>query len=134
MIIGDVMDQLGDQLDTIDGLRVRDYDPDEIQVPAALVTLPSNINYKMTEMRGMSKLTLIVIVLVTATDGRVRRKLITPYADDSGPKSVVQTLERGLYTAMDTVSVDTGGFRFYVFNQIKYLGIGFTVTVTGKGN
>lgn len=133
MIIGDVMDQLSTQLDLIDGLRVKAYDADDIEVPAALVTLPTDINYLVTDMRGMAKLFLTVIVLVAADGDRTRRQLITPYADGIGPKSVIDVLERGSYMAMDTVAVERGGFRFYLFNQIKYLGIGFSVTVTGRG-
>ena len=127
------MSELGDQLDTISGLRVKDYDADEIQVPAGLITLPMDIDYRGS-FRGMRQLNLTVIVLVQSDTDRVRKDLITPYADDEGSKSVIATLERGNYTSFDSISVHRGRFRFYVFNQIKYLGIGFDseITVTGK--
>lgn len=133
MILGNVMDELADQLDTISVLRVKGYDADEIQVPAAIISLPTLIDYQRAYERGMDSLILTVIVLVAADSDRKRRDLITPYADGSGPKSIKEVLERGQYTSCDTVTVQTASFRFYTYNAIKFLGIGFTVAVTGKG-
>jgi hypothetical protein len=133
MIIGNIMDQVGEQLDTIPGLRVRDYDADEIQVPAGIVSLPTgDINYHGTYQDGMKRLTLTVIVLVAADGDRVRRDQITPYADTTGPKSITQILERGSYTAFDIIAVKTGRFGFYTYNKIKYLGIAFSVDISGS--
>lgn len=134
MIIGDVMDQVGAQLDSITGLRVSDYDADEIQVPAGIVSLPTgDIDYSRTYIRGMDSLNLIIIILVAADGDRVRRDQITPYADGAGPKSIVYVLEKGSYTAFDTISVDKGRFAFLTYNRIKYLGILFTAAITGNG-
>lgn len=134
MIIGSLMDQVGEQLDTIPGLRVRDYDADEIQVPAGIVSLPTgDIDFSRTYERGMDSLTLTIIILVAADGDRVRRDQITPYADGSGPKSIKQVLERASYPAIDTLFVKKGRFGFFTYNKIKYLGIAFSVDITGKG-
>jgi len=133
MILGAVMDEIADTLDTIEGLRVKGYDADEIQVPAAIVSLPTLLNYQRAYERGTDSLTLMVIVLVAATSDRKRRDMITPYADGKGPKSIKEVLERGNYNACSSVTVQNGAFRFYTYNSIKYLGIAFTVAVIGEG-
>lgn len=134
MIIGDVMDQIGQQLDTIDGLRVKDYDPDEIQVPCGIVSLPTgDIDYLRQYVRGADSLQINVIILVAADGDRKRRDLITSYADGSGPKSIKQVLERGSYTAFETIAVQKARFAFLTYNRIKYLGIMFTCMIMGKG-
>lgn len=133
MIIGDVMDEVGTQLNTITGIDVLPYDADSVNPPCAIVSLPPSINYLSTYKRGMDKLVLEVSILVSMADDRIRREEITPFADGSGPQSVKEVLESGTYTAFDTLAVRSGGFMVISIEGIEYLGAVFQVDISGQG-
>lgn len=133
MIVGDVMDQIGARLETIEDLRVLPYEADSIEVPCALVSLPTNGNYLGAYQNGMTTISLIVTVLVSMANDRIRRDEITPYADDTGARSVKTVLNTGGYTACDVATVETYMFMTVEIEKIEYLAVVFTVTVEGKG-
>lgn len=127
MIIKNCMTQIGDRLETIDPLRVHPYEADEISCPAGLVSLPGNINYKMT--KGGKSALLEVTILVTEVDSRVRLDQIAPYADSDGMRSVVQVLESGTYTAFDSINVLSSRFQIVTIAGTSYLACIFTVEI-----
>jgi hypothetical protein len=133
MIIGDVMDDVGSRLETIPGLRVLPYEADDVNVPAAMISLPTNLDYSRAYARGMDSITLNIIILVSSVNDRIRRNEITPYGDGSGTKSIKQVLESGKYGSFDTIFVPRGNFDVINISELKYLGIRFVVTVTGQG-
>src|SRR5688500_13433478 len=120
MIIGDVMDEVGAQLDTINGLDVLPYEADSINPPCATISLPPSINYLGTYRRGMDKLVLEISIFVSMVDDRIRRDEIAPFADGSGSKSVKEVLESGTYTAFDTLAVRSGSFMVINIEDIDY--------------
>lgn len=134
MIIEDVMDDIGNQLDTISGINVLPYEADDIDVPCALVSLPPEINYLATYRRGMDRMTIMVTILVSLVDDRVRRQEIAPFADGAGSQSIKQVLESGTYTAFDVIAVRKGEFDVIDIGGIEYLGAVFTVDIAGPGN
>ena len=134
MILEDIMDQIGQRLDSIDGLRTAAYEADDVQVPAAIVSLPPNITYSETYNRGMDSITLIVTILVSLANARIRRDQIAVYADGVGPKSVKAVLESGSYTAFDTIFISTAQFMVVDIAKLSYLSVVFTANVTGRGN
>lgn len=134
MIIGDVMDELGTQLKTIDNLRVLPYEADSLNPPCATISLPSEIDYLGAYKRGMDKLILEVTVWVSRVDDRISRNQITPYADGSGARSIKTVLEAGTYTAFDTIAVSKGGFGIINLEGINYLGGIWTINIAGQGN
>lgn len=93
MNLADVMDQIGDRIDTIDGLRVYRYPPDNVQVPAAVVTYPEDYTFDATYGRGMDRLTLPVIVMVGRVSDRKSRDQLAAYCDGSGEKSLKAAIE-----------------------------------------
>lgn len=133
MIIGDVMDEVGAQLDTISGIDVLDYEADSINPPCAIVSLPSEINYLSTYRRGMDKLILEITICVSMVDDRIRRDEITPFADGSGPQSIKEVLESGTYTAFDTIAVRKGSFLVVSIEDIDYYAGVFQVDIAGQG-
>lgn len=133
MIIRDVMDQIGAQLDTIDGLRVWEYDADDIEPPAGIIRLTGDIDYLGAYNRGMVKIELSVLILVCAVDDRVRRDEIVAYADSSGSMSIKQVLETGSYTAFDTLAVAKSKFQVVSIARIKYVGAEFQIKISGRG-
>lgn len=111
MILENCLNQIGDRLEQIPGLRGSKYEDeaDEIQVPCFLLSLPPNIDYDKT-MGGAVEQDIMVTVLVDVVDAKVRRKEISRYADTEGPYSIKFMLETGTYTAFDTIQMKKGYF------------------------
>lgn len=134
MIIKDVMDEIGEKLDTIPGVRVLPFDADEVQVPAGLVSLPSNINFLGTNQSGLNIIKIFATILVSKSDGDlIRRDLLAPYGDHAGPKSVKQALESGPYRSCDDVTVVSGSFTVVSIARVDYLGYVSLCDVAGSG-
>lgn len=135
MIIEDVMDEIGDQLETISGLNVLPYEADDVSPPAALISLPAMINYQSTYARGINEIDILVTVLVGMVGDKVRRKEIAPFADSSGAKSVVTKLEahNGSYTAFSSIQVRTGVFAIINIAQVDWLAAIFSCHILGRG-
>lgn len=104
MNLGDVMDQVGDRLDTLVGLRVHRYPPDSVTPPAAVVTYPEEYMYDDTYARGMDRMTVPVIVLVGKVSDRATRKLVSNWLDRSGTSRF--TIDNAGQLTKRTVSVD----------------------------
>lgn len=135
MDLGDVMDELGDALDTIDGLRVYRYPPDSVQVPAAVVTYPETVQYGQTMRRGMDRYPdLSVVVMVGKVSDRVSRDRIAVYADGAGARSVKAVVEAHTYTACDTVTVTGAEFDIVSMAGVEYLAATFNIDVAGPGD
>jgi hypothetical protein len=129
-----VMEELATACDTIEGLRVVPFDQVALTPPAALLSLPSNIDYDQSYGRGMDRLTLNLHVLVSQIGGgRTNTKAVSVYADGTGPKSVKKVLERHAYTSCDTVQVRRAEFLRVSMNGNIYLGVVFTLDITGQG-
>lgn len=134
MNLGDAMDEIGDQLDTITGLRVYRYPPDNVQPPAAIVSYPENLTYDETFRRGMDHYPdLPVIVLVGKVSDRASRDQISRFADGSGSSSVKTVVEAGTYTAFDTVRVTGAEFDVIAMAGVEYLGATFRLDIAGEG-
>ena len=134
MILGDVMDQIGDQLDTIEGLRAYRYPPDSVVVPAAIVTYPENVTYDETMRRGMDRYPdLSVIVMVGKVSDRASRDRISVYADGTGDKSIKTVVESGTYTAFDSVRVTGIEFDIVSMAGVEYLAATFNLDIAGPG-
>jgi uncharacterized protein with PIN domain len=136
MNLADVMDEIGAALSTIDGLRVYPYNADSVQPPAAVVTLPDEIEYDLTMARGGDALTLDVYVFVARIDQRTGRDALAAYLDGSGARSVKAALDNSdtvAYTACDTVRVAKASVEPLISGGVDYLGVVFTLEITGKG-
>ena len=133
MIIGDVMDEVAAQLDTITGLRVYGFPADSITPPAAVLAYPDLVTFDQTYGRGMDRLTLPVLVIVGKVTARTSRDNLVPYADGSGTKSIKAVVEAGTYTSCDTVRVVTADFDVIRVGGIDYAAAQFDLDITGSG-
>lgn len=135
MIIGDVMDQLGDRLDNnLPHLNVQDYDADSVEVPAGLIGLPGNLDYLGTYANGLHTMVLEITLIVSRADDRISRDEIAPYGDGrDNPNSVLSVLETGDYSAFDFCQVESGCFQVIAIEEIEYLAAIFSVKVYGSG-
>lgn len=110
MNLADVMTEIGDRLDTIAGLRVYRYPPDQVAVPAAVVTYPEDYIFDATFGRGMDTMTLPVVVMVGRVSDRKSRDLIAGYCDGAGPQSIKAVLETGDRPAVTFTASNRNGF------------------------
>lgn len=137
MNLADVMDEIGDRLDTIDGLRVFRYPPDGVPpVPAAIVTYPDSYTYDETYGRGMDRISsLPVVLLVGKVSDRTARDRITKYVDGSGPESVKAVLESGTHTAFDILRVSSVEFDRITFGGTGnvFLSATLLLDIAGQG-
>ena len=133
MILSDVMDQLATQLDTITGLRVSAYPPDNVQVPVAVVGFPESIQFDLTFGRGVDHIEFPVFVLVGKVWDRTTRDEIAAYCSGSGAKSVKAVLAAGTYTAMSSVRVSSATLETVSVAGTEYLAAIFVVDVFGTG-
>lgn len=133
MDLGAVMDEIGDQLDTITGLRVYRYPPGSVQVPAAVVTYPETYSYDETMRRGMDRIVLPVVVMVGAVSDRSSRDKIAAYADGAGARSIKTVVEAHTYEACDSVRVQGAEFDIVSMASVEYLAATFTIDIAGTG-
>ena len=133
MNLGDVMDAVATQLDTITGLRCFAYPPDSITPPAAIVSYPEEVLFDATYDRGADQLTLPVIVAVGKVHDRGTRDLVESYAGGSGASSIKAVLEAGTYTAFDTVRVARAEFDVVRIGGTDYLAALFDLDIMGDG-
>ncbi len=133
MDLADVMDQVGDQLDTIDGLRVSRFPPDQVIPPAAVVTYPEDLTFDATYQRGADTMLLPVIVVVGKVSDRASRDQLAKYCAGSGPESVKAVVEAGTYTAFDSARVQSAEFDILKIAGVEYVGATFTLDITGNG-
>lgn len=134
MDLGAVMDELGDRLDTITGLRVYRYPPDNIQPPAAVVTYPGTITYDETMRRGMDRYPdLTVVAMVGKVSDRASRDAVSVYANGAGEKSVKAVLDGDGYQSCDSVRVTGVEFDIVSMAGVEYLAATFTLDIAGTG-
>lgn len=134
MNIADVMDQIGDRLDTITGLRVHRYPPGAITPPAAFVEFPEDYTFDATYGRGMDRLTLPVSLAISPKWSKAARDLLAGYLSGSGDSSVKAVLESGTYTAFHTVRVTSAVIEGLVIGDVTYMGITFELDIAGPGS
>lgn len=135
MNLGDVMDQVAERLDTIAGLRVFAFPPDNLAPPAAWIAYPAAYTFDATYGRGMDRITdLGVVVAVGKVSDRSTRDLISEYTDGSGAKSVKAVLQGGAYNAFDGLRVTEVTFDVITRGGTDYLAALFTLDIAGKGS
>jgi hypothetical protein len=134
VILTDVMDEIADSVSSVDGLRVAAHDTDTVNPPQALVRWPDPIRYDVTMGRGTDSQELEVFVLTGRTDSRTARKLLGPYLNGSGAKSIKQAIDGGTYTACDSVTVTEGRVEAIDVSGVLYLAAVFTVSIVGSGS
>jgi hypothetical protein len=136
MNIAHVMDEISAALRTITGLRVFPYNADRVTAPAAVVTLPDQVEYDATQVRGADTFKLDVYVFVARIDQRTGRDALAAYLDGSGPSSIKAAVDNSatvVYTTCDVVRVASASVEPLSSGGVEHLGAVFTLEITGKG-
>lgn len=129
-----VMDELGEALATIEGLRVFPYWAEKIVPPAVVIGWPDPLTYDEAMVRGADRVTDIpVIVLVGKVDARSARDQAAAYADGSGARSVKSVIEAHEPSAYDSARVVRCEFGVTAVAGVEYLAATFFVDLIGKG-
>jgi hypothetical protein len=128
-----VMDEIGEALESIAGLRVFPYTADKVTPPAAIVDLPDKVTFDETYQRGADAFTIPVTVVVGKVSDRASRDAIAAYVAGSGPASVKSAVDGWNYTEADSVTVTGCEFAVVTFAATQYLGALFDVDVLGQG-
>jgi hypothetical protein len=91
--IAEVMQGVEARLATIDGLRVADHAPTQINPPQAYVGVPPVPRYHATMGMGRFEIEPTVTVLVSANLDRAGQLQLAEYANPTGAKSVRAAIE-----------------------------------------
>lgn len=133
MRIGDVMDDLGRALASIDGLRVFPYWTRAIQPPAAIVGWPDPVTYDATMRRGADRLDIAIMLCVGNVDARSSRDVLSAYLDSSGPHSIKRVVDEHVPFAYDSARVQKADVAVMTIAAVDYLSATFRVDIIGKG-
>jgi hypothetical protein len=115
--------------------RTLDNDRDLVAVPPgglAVVGLPTGVDYDFTFARGADTYTFVVRVLTGRQSERAAEKLLASVISGTGTSSVKAAFEgnESLGGAADTCRVTTAGsLGSYVYGEVEYLGVEFTIEV-----
>jgi hypothetical protein len=134
MDLAAVMDDIGEALESIDGLRVFPYWAESIAPPAAVVGWPDPLTFDSTMSRGSDEVEGVpVIVMVSKADARSARDQLAAYANGSGTRSVKAVIEAHAATAYDSARVARAEFGVISVGGVEYLAATFSVDLIGQG-
>ncbi|MGH9891080.1 MAG: hypothetical protein ACREA0_03680 [bacterium] len=134
MILGDVMQEVADELDSIPGLHVFAYPADNVVPPAAVVGYPREYLFDVTASRGTDIVTLPVWVLVGKVHDRTTRDTISDYVSGSGAKSFKAVIQTKPHTAFGSARVTRVVFETVAVAGTDYLAGIFDVMIHGTGD
>jgi len=116
-------------LATINGLRVSDYQPDNINPPVAIV-FPVSLNYDETFQRGMQTYTFAVQVIVGRVSERTGQSIIDSYCSSTGNNSIKLAIESDKTLAGKAFDLRVTDMRNYgelIVGEVNYLSAEFVV-------
>lgn len=116
-------------LATITGLRVSDFQPDNINPPVAVV-FPISLNYDETFHRGMQTYTFAVQVIVGRVSERSGQNSIDAYCSSTGASSIKLAIESDKTLggkAFDTRVTDMRNYGELLVGEVNYLSAEFVV-------
>ncbi len=134
MDLAAVMDQTGDRLDTIAGLRVFRYPTPTLTPPAAIVSYPETITFDETYGRGMDRMVLPLVVVVGRPTERTTRDRLALYCNGSGASSIKAVLESGAYSEFHTLRVTGIDFDVVAIGGVDYMAALFDLDIAGQGS
>lgn len=116
-------------LATISGLRVSDFQPDNINPPVAIV-FPISVNYDDTFQRGMQTYTFSVQVIVGRVSERSGQNSIDAYVSSTGVNSIKLAIESNKTLsgkAFDLRVTDMRNYGELTVGEVNYLSAEFVV-------
>jgi hypothetical protein len=133
MNVAEVRREIGTALSTIVDLNINTDATGAVCAPAAVVGLPSEVVYDGAYQRGMDKVTVPVLLLLSRPYEPDTGDAMGDYLSGAGPRSVKQAVEARSYRACDTVVVARAGMDIVTVGGIDYLAADFDLEVAGNG-
>ena len=116
-------------LATITGLRVSDFQPDNINPPVA-IGFPISVNYDDACARGMQTYTFSVQVIVGRVSERTGQNSIDAYVSSTGSNSIKLAIESDKTLAgraFDLRVTDMRNYGELLVGEVNYLSAEFVV-------
>ena len=116
-------------LATISGLRVSDYQPDNINPPVAIV-FPISVDYDETFAKGMQTYTFSVQIIVGRVSERTGQNAIDAYISSTGASSIKLAIESNKTLsgkAFDLRVTDMRNYGELLVGEVNYLSAEFIV-------
>jgi hypothetical protein len=134
MNVDAIMGQVGAALKTITGLRVNEWNVTAVRPPAEFVTLPERAQLRLAYgASGLAHLTgMRVVIAVAPVPARTVPKLLAPWLDTSGAKSVRAVLEAYTYTTCDSVTVTEASVDEVEIADVPYTALVFQLDIWGS--
>lgn len=134
MILADVMDDAEEGLRRVPSLAGRSFGHpvDSIAPPAGIVPFP-RVDYDQAKGRGLDRLDIDIVVLVSRVYDKAARDLIVGYLDGEGAESVKAALEGHTWTACDLAHVRQAGVQPYTMADVSYWAAVFLTQFVGSG-
>lgn len=133
MKLSAVRQAIADALGTISGLRVYPYNPDNPQVPCAIVEYPQEWEYDTRFASGSAGTEIPVLVLVGAANDRASQTQLDGFIDYVGTTSLKAAIET--HTALSGVALRVARAaefsRYGAATGTQYLGCRIYVKVYG---
>lgn len=129
-----VRNAIATSLTGISGLQTYAVVPDSVNVPCAIVGMPTSVDFDQAMGRGLDRMTIPVRLMVSRADGPDAQADLDGYVAGSGAKSVKTAVEvdKTLGGTVDTVRVTQAtGFGAFEVGDVSYLGCDFSVEVYG---
>jgi hypothetical protein len=126
------MDEIGDALDTIDGLRVYRWPADAPAVPAAIVLYPA-IRFNEAFQRGADLAEGEILVVAGRAFDRAARDAISKYCDGDSASSVMGAIYSHTFTSCSFCHVTDAEPDFVQIAGVDYIGYRFPLAIGGPG-
>lgn len=133
MDLNAVTAEVGEALQTIDGLKVLPFTANHLTPPSALFGYPEDTAYDLTYQAGTDSFTLPITIVVAALTDKGSYADLMNYASGSGPRSVRAAVRDFSFTACDVAMVVSAEFGTWQISGTDYLAVTFDVRISGKG-
>jgi len=128
-LVSELRTGIKNNLATISGLRVSDFQPDNINPPVAIV-FPISVDYDDTFQRGMQTYTFVVQVIVGRVSERTSQNSIDSYCASTGANSIKLAVESNKTLsgkAFDLRVTDMRNYGELTVGDVNYLSAEFVV-------
>lgn len=134
MNFADVMEEIAGRLSLLDGLRVHASPPGSVTPPAAVVSFPTTFRPDESYGRGMSVMTVPIVLVHGVPTERATRDLMAKYLDDRGPLSIIEAFDNGApYVSFDAIKISNIEFDVVPIGSIDYMAAIIDLEITGQG-
>jgi hypothetical protein len=136
MGIAATMDEIGTKLKLIYGLNVKAWNALSVTAPAAVIQLPTEIDYQIDYGRGGFSAKTKIHILVGKLSDQNSRDVLDKYLDTSGDHSVYRRVDSGndnKYATCDAVTVESAEVITFEVAGVDYLDAVFSIEFARHG-